>query len=156
MKQQDNSAGKAGGRGIVVQDVHAPAAVVMGRILDFDHYNKMVPNVAQCGNYATKRLANVRACLRACLPACLRDRLRERISASPFPHQHPPTHAKTQGDQELKTRYVLSMLGVKLEYFVRHVHRPASNTVVWTLDYDRNSDFGALLAMPTHHYVGLI
>ena len=51
----------------------------------------------------------------------------------------------TQGDHELKTRYVLSVLGVKLEYFVRHVHRPSINTVTWTLDYDRLSDFGASL-----------
>jgi hypothetical protein len=63
VKKQINSAGKSGGRGIVVQDVHAPVAVVMDRILDFAKYPKMVPNVAQCGNYATKRLKNVRACL---------------------------------------------------------------------------------------------
>jgi hypothetical protein len=67
VKQQVNSAGKSGGRGIVVQDVHAPAAVVMGRILDFANYNKMVPNVAQCGNYATKRLMNVCVCVCVCV-----------------------------------------------------------------------------------------
>lgn len=60
MKKQINSAGKSGGRGIVVQDVHAPVSVVMGRILDFGNYPKMVPNVAQCGHYATKKLINVR------------------------------------------------------------------------------------------------
>lgn len=58
----------------------------------------------------------------------------------------------TQGDHELKTRYVLSVLGVKLEYFVRHVHRPSINTVTWTLDYDRLSDFGASLP-PLIEYV---
>lgn len=34
--------GSAGGRGIVVQEVHAPVAVVMGRILDYGNYPKMV------------------------------------------------------------------------------------------------------------------
>lgn len=53
-----------------------------------------------------------------------------------------PTKINNQGDFELKTRYVLSVLGVKLEYYVRHVHRPSVNTLVWTLDYDRHSDFG--------------
>lgn len=42
---------------------------------------------------------------------------------------------------ELKTRYVLSILGFKLEYFVRHIYRPSIHTLVWTLDYDRASDF---------------
>lgn len=63
VKKQINSAGTAGGRGIVVQDVHAPVAVVMDRILDFANYPRMVPNVAQCGHYATKKLSNVRACV---------------------------------------------------------------------------------------------
>jgi hypothetical protein len=59
VKKQIQAAGRAGGRGIVVQDVHAPASVVMDRILDFDNYNKMVPNVAQCGNYAKRKLMHV-------------------------------------------------------------------------------------------------
>lgn len=71
MKKQINSAGKAGGRGIVVQDVHAPVAVVMDRILDFGNYPKMVPNVAQCGHYATKKLRNVRACVYVCVYVCM-------------------------------------------------------------------------------------
>jgi len=41
---------------------------------------------------------------------------------------------------ELKTRYVLSILGFKLEYFVRHIYRPSIHSLVWTLDYDRASD----------------
>ena len=43
---------------------------------------------------------------------------------------------------ELKTRFVLSMLGIKLEYFIRHLYRPSINTITWTLDYDRASDLG--------------
>ncbi len=67
VKRQINSAGKSGGRGIVVQDVHAPSRVVMDRILDFGKYPKMVPNVAQCGNYATKKLRSVRGRISACV-----------------------------------------------------------------------------------------
>lgn len=59
VKKQIQAAGKTGGRGIVIQDIHAPPAMVMDRILDFGNYNKMVPNVAQCGNYATQKLRNV-------------------------------------------------------------------------------------------------
>ena len=59
VKKQIQAGGGKGGRGMVIQDVHAPVAVVMGRILDFGKYNKMVPNVAQCGNYAEKKLRNV-------------------------------------------------------------------------------------------------
>lgn len=59
VKKQIQAAGKSGGRGIVIQDINAPPAVVMDRILDFGNYNKMVPNVAQCGNYATAKLRNV-------------------------------------------------------------------------------------------------
>jgi len=59
VKKQIQAAGKSGGRGIVIQDIHAPPAMVMERILDFGNYNKMVPNVAQCGNYDTSKLRNV-------------------------------------------------------------------------------------------------
>jgi hypothetical protein len=34
--------GNLGGRGIVVQDVHAPVKVVIDRILDFSAYPRMV------------------------------------------------------------------------------------------------------------------
>lgn len=34
--------GSSGGRGIVVQEVHAPVDVVIGRILDYKNYPKMV------------------------------------------------------------------------------------------------------------------
>lgn len=41
--KQQLSAG-SGGRGLVVQDVHAPPEVVWGRILDFPAYTRMVSN----------------------------------------------------------------------------------------------------------------
>ena len=64
VKKQINAAGgKSGGRGIVVQDVHAPSSVVMDRILDFKKYPQMVPNVAKCENYAQRRMVNVRMCV---------------------------------------------------------------------------------------------
>jgi hypothetical protein len=40
-----------GGRGLVVQDVAAPASVVWSRILDFDHYSDMVPRTVLSKNY---------------------------------------------------------------------------------------------------------
>ena len=44
------------GRGLVVQDVHAPVSVVWDRILDFNYYNKMVPKTAESKIYKTEKL----------------------------------------------------------------------------------------------------
>lgn len=41
----------ASGRGLVVQDVHAPTDIVWERILDFDHYAEMVPKTVSSSNY---------------------------------------------------------------------------------------------------------
>ncbi len=49
MKQQLSSG--SGGRGLVIQDVHAPPEVVWGRIMDFPAYTRMVPRVSLCENY---------------------------------------------------------------------------------------------------------
>jgi ribosome-associated toxin RatA of RatAB toxin-antitoxin module len=46
----------SGGRGIVVQDVQAPVDVVWGKILDFNHYDKMVPKTAESEIYKTENL----------------------------------------------------------------------------------------------------
>tara|TARA_Y100001954_G_C15757395_1_gene577124 strand:+ start:603 stop:1250 length:648 start_codon:yes stop_codon:yes gene_type:complete len=46
--------GDTGGRGVVVQDIQAPKDVVMGRILDFNNYPKMVDKVKLTKNYETK------------------------------------------------------------------------------------------------------
>uniref|UniRef100_A0A6U4DG12 Coenzyme Q-binding protein COQ10 START domain-containing protein n=1 Tax=Minutocellus polymorphus TaxID=265543 RepID=A0A6U4DG12_9STRA len=53
--------GSTSGRGLVVQEVHAPPDAVWDRILDFNHYADMVPRTFECKNYdeqkhkATKR-----------------------------------------------------------------------------------------------------
>jgi hypothetical protein len=39
------------GRGVVVQDVHAPTDILWERILDFDHYAEMVPKTVNSSNY---------------------------------------------------------------------------------------------------------
>jgi hypothetical protein len=46
--RQQLSAG-SGGRGLVIQDVHAPPDVVWGRILDFPAYTKMVCDFRKAG-----------------------------------------------------------------------------------------------------------
>lgn len=51
-------------------------------------------------------------------------------------------HKVSKDEVELLTRFVLSLFGVKLEYFIRHTHWPSINTITWTLDYSRASDFG--------------
>jgi ribosome-associated toxin RatA of RatAB toxin-antitoxin module len=41
-----------GGRGVAVQDIHAPPDVIWGRILDFPAYPRMVDNVQECEIYS--------------------------------------------------------------------------------------------------------
>lgn len=36
----------------------------------------------------------------------------------------------------------LTVVGFHVEYFIHHKYYPKLNTVVWTLDYDRESDLG--------------
>ena len=43
--------GSTSGRGLVVQEVHAPPDVVWDRILDFNSYADMVPRTFECKNY---------------------------------------------------------------------------------------------------------
>lgn len=37
-------------------------------------------------------------------------------------------------------RFVLSVMGIGVEYFVKHQYTPGSNHLTWTLDYSRQSD----------------
>ena len=43
------------GRGLVVQDVHAPTNIVWDRILDYNHYAKMVPKTLDSQNYKVEK-----------------------------------------------------------------------------------------------------
>jgi hypothetical protein len=44
------------------------------------------------------------------------------------------------GTQTIKTRMKLSVMGVKLEYFINHMYHPKLSVLTWTLDYGRLSD----------------
>lgn len=45
------------------------------------------------------------------------------------------------GSQLIYTRMKIGFSFVKLEFFVRHVYVPKLNSLTWTLDYDKTSDF---------------
>jgi len=47
--------GSTSGRGLVVQEVHAPPDVVWDRILDFNSYADMVPRTFECKNYDVQK-----------------------------------------------------------------------------------------------------
>ena len=47
--------GSTSGRGLVVQEVHAPPDVVWDRILDFNSYANMVPRTFECKNYDVQK-----------------------------------------------------------------------------------------------------
>ncbi len=46
---------------------------------------------------------------------------------------------KREGDK-IYVRFVLDVLGVGVEYYVKHTLRKSAGTMTWTLDYDRLSD----------------
>lgn len=46
---------------------------------------------------------------------------------------------KTVGS-DIYTRFVLSVVGTEVEYFIRHVYKPEQGYLTWTLDYSRLSD----------------
>jgi hypothetical protein len=96
----------SGGRGLVIQDVHAPPEVVWGRIMDFPAYTRMVPRVTLCENYKVQE-------------------------------------NYMQGLKEIYTRMRLTVMGFNVEYFIHHKYYPKMNTVVWTLDYNREVRFGS-------------
>ena len=101
--------GSTSGRGLVVQDVHAPPDVVWDRILDFDHYVGMVPKTAESSNYQVIR------------------------------------HKATKRDPLEQTIFTKMKVGLplvpKMTFFVKHLYYPELNSLTWTLDYTRKSDF---------------
>ena len=44
--------------------------------------------------------------------------------------------------EHIKTRFIISAVGFKYEYFIDHIYKPGENTLTWTLDYTRSSDLG--------------
>jgi hypothetical protein len=46
---------------------------------------------------------------------------------------------RTEGNT-LYTRFVLDPLGMKVEYYIKHVYNPSAGWLTWTLDYARKSD----------------
>lgn len=47
-----------------------------------------------------------------------------------------------KGMKEIFTRMRLTVLGFHVEYFIHHKYYSKLNSVVWTLDYNRESDLG--------------
>jgi hypothetical protein len=94
---------ESGGRGLVVQDIHAPSSVVWERILDYNNYHKMVPKTTESENYKVER------------------------------HRH--------GAQTIYTRMKVGFPMIKLVFYVKHEYQPQLNSLTWTLDYAKKSDF---------------
>jgi hypothetical protein len=93
------------GRGLVVQDIHAPTDIVWGRILDYDHYADMVPKTIESKNYDVH---------------------------------------KSRGKDHHQTIFTKMKVGfpiLKLQFFVQHEYYPNLNSLTWTLDYSKKSDF---------------
>lgn len=101
--------GSTSGRGLVVQEIHAPPEVVWDRILDFDHYVDMVPRTVECKNYHVHKQKTTK-----------RDPL----------------------EQTILTKFKIGLpLIPKMTFYVKHLYFPALNSLTWTLDYSKKSDF---------------
>ena len=101
--------GSTSGRGLVVQEVHAPPNVVWDRILDFDHYADMVPRTFECKSYHVQR-------------------------------QNPTKHDALE--EIIFTKFKIGLpLIPKMTFYVKHLYYPALNSLTWTLDYSKKSDF---------------
>jgi hypothetical protein len=95
----------ASGRGLVVQDIHAPTDIVWGLILDYDHYADMVPKTIESKNYDVQK------------------------------------HRGKDHRQTIFTEMKVGFPMVKLQFFVQHEYYPNLNSLTWTLDYSKKSDF---------------
>jgi len=91
-------------RVVVVQDVNAAPATVLGQILDYGQYSKKVPQTLESELYKRK------------------------------------SNADAPGTETYFTRLKTGMRGFSMEFFVKAIHHPAHNSVVWTLDYDKLSE----------------
>ena len=101
--------GSTSGRGLVVQEVHAPPDVVWDRILDLDHYVDMVPRTFECKNYHVQKQKPTK-----------RDPL----------------------EQSIFTKFKIGLpLIPKMTFYVKHLYYPSLNSLTWTLDYSKKSDF---------------
>jgi hypothetical protein len=132
------SAGKSGGRGMVVQDINAPAHTVWGRILDYDNYAKMVPKTVESQNYQIihhddgddEDKGNQQVLLDVDQSSTKR---RQASDESSIPS--PPLPAKT-----IYTRMKIGFPMLTLQFYVKHLYYPELNSLTWTLDYSRKSD----------------
>lgn len=53
---------------------------------------------------------------------------------------HKPTKANPL-EQTIYTRMKVGFPMLKLEFFIKHLYFPSENSLTWTLDYDKSSDF---------------
>lgn len=51
------------------------------------------------------------------------------------------TYAHVQGTSKQGAVFDIGLLGLKFKYFLKLTHEPKYNTLTWTLDYTKNSDF---------------
>jgi hypothetical protein len=113
--QAAGSSSSSGGRGLVVQDVHAPTAIVWERILDFDHYADMVPKTVESSNYHPEE---------------------ELQGDDDQDNNNNNNTQKVIIYTQMKVGFPL----LKLQFFIRHEYHPALNSLTWTLDYSKTSD----------------
>eukprot|EP01033_Poteriospumella_lacustris_P003918 gene3918-2783_t len=91
------------GRGVVIQDINAPAAICMERIRDVESYIHVVPHVKKVEVYENRVFSN--------------------------------------GTSKTGAEFKVGLMGLSFQYFLQLTHEPKYNTLTWTLDYSKSSDF---------------
>jgi hypothetical protein len=136
--------GGKSGRGLVIQDVNASTSICMSRIRDLPMYPKMVPHVKKVGIYESSKFNNVSS-------SSLDGFSSRRKLLSSFNDlrntQNIFNTIYMKGTSKTGAEFDIGLLGFKFKYFLKLTHEPRYNTLTWTLDYTKNSDFGKLLRL---------
>ena len=51
------------------------------------------------------------------------------------------SHQRHQGTSKVGAEFKVGVMGMNFGYFLKLTHEPRWNTLTWTLDYTKNSDF---------------
>lgn len=131
---------KVSGRAMIIQDIAAPPSFCIEKMLDFDNYTKMVSLLKKFDIYEKTKLNNVsiEPHIHPKDSACL-SQLLGLIS------NLPTIYMMKQGTEITCAKYEVGLFYLRLGYFLKQKYSPQYNSLTWTLDYSRDSDFGTAL-----------
>jgi hypothetical protein len=142
--QMDDAIGAKSGRGMVVQDVHAPIDVVWATILDFNNYKRMVPKTIDSEIYYRRTIPSMSSGIidnnpmQAQRGRMMNPNRRDRDYDDQYTDSTPVLEGREA--ERIRVRMKVGFPLLKLQFFVDHIFDPANNSMTWTLDYNHRSD----------------